>query len=154
MTKAYLIIPTNPVPPKGTITRTRLIVKTAPTGGASKARLIVLDKAFDNVEAGIRSALASANVKHHIFDTDIDGSETIDVSGAPKDAFDRLHAQPIPYFNKDDDNKAGSMTGFTDAMNSSFNGQKQRRLYLLIQLDATVSNAPSFDGILDAVESA
>jgi hypothetical protein len=156
MVKSYLFIPVTDLPVKGRVQKIELVVKTAPIGGATKARLMLFKKAFSNTDAGFRAALLAANRKYCIFDSDSDGVESIDITGATyKVPLSRtFNDNGIQYTNKDDENANGDITGFASYI--EFNSKKKDRLYALVVLDNTITNGSSdlFDINLDAVETA
>ena len=128
MPKMYLIKEVD-APPKGLLTRVMISVKTAATGSAKNARIIIAERSFTNDAAGW-SALATA-YKFHVYDTNITGALDVPVDSVGVKIDRIFNNGGLDYENRDDDG-AGLVTGWGPKSTA-----KKAKLYVYIELDDT-----------------
>ena len=116
-------------PPKGLLTRVMISVKTAATGSATLARVIISERSFSNDTAGW--AALKAAYKFHAWDSNIVGTLDIPVDSTGV-KIDRIFDNGgVDYENRDDDG-AGLTTGWTAKQDA-----KKAKLYVYIELNGT-----------------
>lgn len=117
------------VPSKGILTRVMISVKTA-AASATVARVIISSRNFANTVAGF-TALKAA-YRFHVYDSNIGGTLDIPINSTGK-KIDRIFENGgVDYENQDDDN-IGLTTGWTQNQSE----QKQKKLYIYTEIDAT-----------------
>jgi len=116
-------------PPKGLLTRVKISIKTAATGSAKLARIIIVERSFTNDAAGWAALVAA--YKFQIYDTNIAGTLDIPVDSTGV-KIDRIFSNGgVDYENRDDDG-AGLVTGWGPKSTA-----KKAKLYVYIELDDT-----------------
>ena len=138
------------VPVKGFIKRITVIVRTAPTG-ATLGRLVIMERAYldaDDASNGYTGIKGAAEQQYMVFDSDSNGTPSIDVDGTPVVPFDRVaDGDGYPYQNRDD-TRGATFTALGDV----FDGQKRGQVYLYMELNGNLTVQPVIDVLLSIVE--